>query len=136
MTAPEEKKKEEEREAQAGSPEQGRESKDEGHAEEARRTEEGGDEQPADDLPEDFELPQASFTSLVMMLSTTALGYLSEVEKAEPRKKSILIKLARHTVDTIQVLDEKTRGNLEKDEQELVNRVLTDLRLQCIRYAG
>jgi hypothetical protein len=138
MTGPEEKKQEEENSDSGGAAEQGREPEESGRAEgaESADTVEGEEKKGGDELPEDIELPKASFSSLILMLSTTALGYLAEIEKAEPKKKSILTKLARHTVDTIQVLDEKTKGNLDRDEQELVNRVLTDLRLQCIRYSA
>jgi hypothetical protein len=97
---------------------------------------EAGPETPPDEgIPEDLEIPQASFGSLVMMLTTTALGYLAEVENAEPKKKKVLTKLARHTVDMIQVLDEKTKGNLSEGEKKLIDRVLTDLRLQFIKHA-
>lgn len=133
MTGNEEKKREEEKTDTAGGGDETEDSGEGRKADEPDRT--GDDEKEEEGLPEDIELPQASFTSLIMMLSTTALGYLAEIEKAEPKKKAILVKLARHTVDMIQVIDEKTKGNLEKDEQELVNRVLTDLRLQCIKYA-
>ena len=88
-----------------------------------------------EDIPEDITLPPPSFSSLVMMLSTTALGYLAELEKADPKKKKILVQLARHTIDSIQVLDEKTKGNLEDNEKSLIDGILADLRLQFIKYA-
>jgi hypothetical protein len=93
----------------------------EGHAEE--------------DIPVDIELPPASFHSLVIMLATSALGYLSEIGKADPRQKKLLSKLARHTVDMIMVLDEKTKGNQTEDEKLLISRTLADLRLQFIKHA-
>ncbi|MFQ6102967.1 MAG: DUF1844 domain-containing protein [Candidatus Glassbacteria bacterium] len=90
----------------------------------------------AEEIPEDVELPPPSFSSLVMMLSATALGYLAELEKADPKKKKILLQLARHTIDSIQVLDDKTKGNLEKNEKELIDGILADLRLQFIKFTG
>ena len=88
-----------------------------------------------ENIPEDVQLPPPSFSSLVVMLSTTALGYLAELENADPKKKRILTQLARHTIDSIQVLDDKTKGNLEKNEKELIDGVLADLRLQFIKFA-
>lgn len=88
-----------------------------------------------EDIPDSLEIPPASLGSLVMLLTTTALGYLAEIEKAEPEKKKVLTKLARHHVDLIQVLDEKTKGNLSEGEKKLIDRVLIDLRLQFIKHA-
>ena len=93
------------------------------------------EEIPKEEIPKDVTLPPASFTSLVMLLSTNALGYMAELEKEESGKKKILRQLARHTIDTIQVLDEKTKGNLDKDEKDMVDHVLADLQLQYIKYA-
>jgi hypothetical protein len=89
-----------------------------------------------EDIPEDLHLPQPNFTTLVMMLSTNALGYLAELEKADPKKRNLLTHLARHTIDTIQVLDEKTKGNLDAEEKDIIDKVLADLRLQFIKFAG
>ncbi len=95
-----------------------------------------GSEEQEKQKSRDVKLPPASFTSLVMMLSTTALGYMEDIAKAETEKKNLLLQLARHTIDTIQVLDDKTKNNLEKDERELIDRVLAELRLQFIKYAN
>ncbi len=41
--------------------------------------------------------------------------------------------LARHTIDTIAMLKEKTAGNLTPEEQRLIDHALTDLRLAFVR---
>jgi len=95
----------------------------------------GAEREKNDEIPENVTLPPASFTSLVILLSTNALGYMAELEKAETRKKRLLRMLARHTIDTIRVLDEKTKGNLERDEKDMIDHVLADLQLQYIKFS-
>ena len=41
--------------------------------------------------------------------------------------------MARHTIDMLCVLEDKTRGNLSSDEDRLLHQVLFDLRM---RFAG
>jgi hypothetical protein len=43
--------------------------------------------------------------------------------------------LARQTIDTISMLQEKTRGNLSGEEERLVNQVLFDLRMKFVEVA-
>lgn len=71
------------------------------------------------------------FASLVLGLAQQAATVLSGdlppgVDKldAEPRK------VARHLIDTIAMLEEKTRGNLDTAEAELLSRSLTALRIE------
>lgn len=51
-----------------------------------------------------------------------------EAEKAEPD-----FDLARHSIDMLNVLLEKTKGNLTLDEQRLIENSLTELRFRFIQ---
>jgi hypothetical protein len=78
-------------------------------------------------------LPPASFAFLVLSLRTQAemqlgLMHLGEEEKPQPE-----LPLARHTIDMLGVLLEKTRGNLTLDEQRLLENSLTELRFRFVQ---
>jgi hypothetical protein len=79
-------------------------------------------------------LPPASFEFLVLSLRAQAemqLGLFSfgdETEKPQPD-----LDLARHSIDMMNVLLEKTRGNLSIDEQRLLENSLTELRFRYIQ---
>ena len=49
-------------------------------------------------------------------------------EKVEPN-----LDLARHTIDTLGILLEKTKGNLELEEQRLLENSLTELRFRFVQ---
>ena len=91
-----------------------------------------------DETPqEDFQipLPPASFTFLVLSLRTQAelqLGLLhyGEEEKPEPN-----LPLARHSIDLLAVLLEKTRGNLTMEEHRLLENSLTELRFRFVQVS-
>ena len=80
-------------------------------------------------------LPPASFSFMVLSLRTQAemqLGLMQfgEEEKAEPD-----LLLARHTIDLMGVLQEKTKGNLQIEEQRLLENSLTELRFRFVQVS-
>jgi hypothetical protein len=80
-------------------------------------------------------LPPASFSFLVLSLRAQVemqLGLMrfSEEEKPEPN-----LDLARHSIDLMAVLLEKTKGNLDIDEQRLLENSLTELRFRFVQVS-
>jgi len=80
-------------------------------------------------------LPPASFSFLVLSLRAQAemqLGLVSFTgEKPEPD-----LDLARHSIDLMGVLVEKTKGNLSIEEQRLLENSLTELRFRFVQVSG
>lgn len=71
------------------------------------------------------------FSGLILGFSSAALHYLGEVGSGSD-KTSENLALARQNIDIIELLGQKTKGNLTKDEQVLIERVISDLRLKFI----
>jgi hypothetical protein len=82
--------------------------------------------------PETGAMPPADFSTLILSLSTSALVHLGVVESpgGEPAPKSL--PLAKHTIDLLTLLEEKTCGNLTGEEEQLLHQVLYDLRMRFI----
>ena len=78
----------------------------------------------------DAALPPVDFTTFVLSLATSALVSLGEV-KGEGDDK-VDLPIARQTIDTIDMLHDKTRGNLTGEEERIVNQVLFDLRMKFV----
>ena len=78
-------------------------------------------------------LPEVNFTSLIFSLSSTALFHLGEIADPQSGKKAQDLPLAKHSIDTISMLQEKTKGNLTEEEQKFVDNVLTDLRWRYVK---
>jgi hypothetical protein len=83
---------------------------------------------------ESFPMPPASFEFLVesvLMQTQIQLGLLhlgQEDELEEPN-----LPLARHSIDMLAMLQEKTRGNLSSQEQRLLENGLTELRFRYVQ---
>jgi hypothetical protein len=77
-------------------------------------------------------LPEANFTSLIFSLSSSALINLGEVPDPNTGKKTKDLQIAKHTIDIIAMLKEKTEGNLTDEEKKFLEAVLTDIRWRFV----
>ncbi|MBC7358603.1 MAG: DUF1844 domain-containing protein [Desulfacinum sp.] len=80
--------------------------------------------------------PEVTFSTFVFSLSSSALVHLGEVPDPVTNKVEKDLALAKQIIDTLAMLEEKTRGNLERDEQQLLQTVLYDLRLRFVKQSG
>ena len=78
-------------------------------------------------------MPEVTFTSLVLTLNTTALFHLGELTHPESGEKNLDLELVKHTIDTLRLLRDKTTGNLDRDESELLSNVLYDLKMRFVK---
>lgn len=77
--------------------------------------------------------PQMDFSNLILSLSTSALLNLGEIEDPITKEKKKDIDMAKQTIDLISILKEKTKGNLTKEEESLVDSALYDLRMRYVK---
>jgi hypothetical protein len=83
--------------------------------------------------PAPAPLPPADFAALVLSFASSALLHLGLVEDPQtgrPAERSL--PLARHSIDLLELLEQKTRGNLSPDEAELIASLLTELRVRYV----
>ena len=77
--------------------------------------------------------PEVSFTSLIFSLSSSAFFHLGEVADPETGERKKDLPLAKNAIDTINLLNEKTKGNLTEDEQKFIDTILSDLKWRYIK---
>ncbi|MCX5875455.1 MAG: DUF1844 domain-containing protein [Deltaproteobacteria bacterium] len=81
-------------------------------------------------------LPEVTFTTLIMSLNTSALFHLGEMQDPETGQTGNDLVLAKHTISTLQLLKDKTKGNLSDKEEELLGHVLADLKMRYVKANG
>ncbi len=92
--------------------------------------------QPDKPINEPVEIP-ATFPSLIMELSLGAqynLGYDFQNDKQDPEKINLV--MAKHYIDYLIMLKEKTKGNLSVEEGNLLSHQLTQLELEYVRVSN
>ena len=75
------------------------------------------------------EIPEASFALLVTTLATQAMAAMGQIPDPSQDKPVVHLGLARHYVDTLGVIEEKTKGNLDQEEAAMLEQVLHQLRM-------
>ncbi len=106
------------------------ELKEEGQREE---TKEEKKEEEKKEEPQRVPLPEVSLSSLVFSLSSSALLHLGEIADPQTGEKKEDFALAKHSIDTIGMLKEKTKGNLTEEEDKFLESILTDLRWRYVK---
>ena len=77
-------------------------------------------------------LPAVDFHTFVLSLGSSALLHLGELEAPGAGGPQKDLALAKHTIDILVMLEEKTRGNLAPAEEKLMTSLLYDLRLRYV----
>ena len=113
-------------------PEEEKEVKDQEEKEEAEETAEEEQEEPVEQ--QTMELPPVNFENFIFGLYNTALFHLG-VRDPESGRLIQNLPIARHTIDTLGMLQEKTRGNLTAPESNLLDNLLYELRMNYLRAA-
>ena len=69
------------------------------------------------------------FSTFVLSLGTSAIYHLGQIQSGEEPNEPNL-PAARQTIDTLEMLQEKTRGNLDPDEVKLLESILYELHIR------
>jgi hypothetical protein len=82
---------------------------------------------------EEEQLPEVNFATFVFSLSSSALLHFGEIPDPASGQKTKNLSMAKHTIDILAMLEEKTRGNLNPDEEQLFKNILYDLRMRYVK---
>ena len=78
---------------------------------------------------------ELTFATFVVSLSTQALMLLGEIPDPLTNQKSTDLPAAQQLIDILGMLQEKTRGNLDRDETGMLESILFDLRMKYVQVA-
>ena len=88
----------------------------------------------------EVELPDAddpaSFASFLMSIASNAASSLGMMEHPVTHKREVDLELGKHWIDVLGMLEKKTRGNLAPQEQQILERLLADLRMQFVSLSN
>ena len=78
---------------------------------------------------ESGQLPPASFSFLVTTLATQTMATLGQLPDPVEQKPVVRLALAKHHIDCLAMLQEKTQGNLTSEESKMLDEVTHQLRM-------
>jgi hypothetical protein len=82
------------------------------------------------------EIQKAMFIEMILMLSSSAMQQLGKTINPLTGKTELNLDAAQATIDMIEMLEAKTRGNLDRDETRLLTNTLTSLRMNYVETAS
>ncbi len=79
-------------------------------------------------IPGPGDVPPVTFRNFVTELASTALVCLGYIKSPVTGERNVDLARAEHVVGLLEMLEEKTRGNLSEDEAAYLRTVIEDLR--------
>jgi hypothetical protein len=81
-------------------------------------------------------IPDPSFAELINMIAMQAIVGFGGMTGPGGERIPPNLEIAKHYVDMLQVLEDKTRGNLTEDEKKLLDQVIYEIRMRYIQSAS
>jgi hypothetical protein len=77
-----------------------------------------------------------SFLSLIMSLASNAASSLGMMPHPVTGETGVDLKTAKHWIDVLGMLEQKTSGNLDEQEAQVIEGLLADLRMQYVSFSS
>ncbi|MFK7788365.1 MAG: DUF1844 domain-containing protein [Phycisphaeraceae bacterium] len=96
----------------------------------------GSDEMSAPTQGAPGQIPPADFTTLVSSIATQALFSMGAMPDPQTGQRYTNLDIARHHIDSLSVVEEKTKGNLSDEESKMLSATLYELRQSYVQIAN
>lgn len=80
-----------------------------------------------------FDYPPITFTNFVLSLSTSALFHFGDFPDPANGKTQKNLPAAKQTIDILDMINEKTKGNLNEQENNLIQGVIYELKMRYVK---
>lgn len=80
-----------------------------------------------------YTLPKIDFSTFVLSINSSALVQLGLLEDPASGQKTKNLPMAKQTIDLLAMLEEKTKGNLTSDEENILKNILYELRMLYVK---
>jgi len=81
---------------------------------------------------ETVEQPKVDFLTYITSLGFQAMVFLGEIESPVTKKKETNLLQAKLIIDTLAMLRDKTKGNLETQEDSMLNASVYELQMKYV----
>ncbi len=73
------------------------------------------------------------FSGFILSLNASALIHLGEIPDPHSKKREVNIPAAKHTITILEILAEKTEGNLSEEEKQLLDDMIYNIRMKYVK---
>jgi len=104
--------------------------------EEEKREERKEKEEPKGEPRQEERYVEVNFTNFLLSLSSSAFYHFGDFPDPNTGKTQKNLPAAKQIIDTLAMLKTKTTGNLERNEEELLDHLLYELRMRFVKEAS
>ncbi|MBQ9536875.1 MAG: DUF1844 domain-containing protein [Desulfovibrionaceae bacterium] len=87
-------------------------------------------------MSDNTTMPKVTFSTFILSLASATLVQLGEIPEPESQKKQPNKMLAKHSIDLLNMLQTKTKGNLDAQEQQMLDNMLFELKMKYVQNFG
>jgi len=84
----------------------------------------------------EIHMPEINFATFIFSLNTSALMHLGVIEDPASGKKVKNLAMGKQTIDILSMMEKKTKGNLTKEEENMLKNILYDLKIIYVKEKG
>ncbi len=75
------------------------------------------------------------FSTFILSLNASSLIHMGEIHDPQLKEISVNLPAAKHTIEILEILEAKTVGNLDENEEKLLKDILYNLRLKYVQHS-
>jgi len=91
--------------------------------------------EPGPETRDDAAAPPINFSTFILSLASSAAYHMGGFQDEVSGKTSVNLDLAKQSIDILAILEEKTKGNLNEEEANLLTHSLYDLRMKFVEIS-
>jgi len=85
---------------------------------------------------EEYTLPEMNFPSFILSLHASAMFQFGDIADPVSKKKERNLPAVKQTIDILDMMKKKTSGNLDDEEEKLLDGILYELRMRYVKESG
>ncbi len=84
--------------------------------------------------PDENNAIAMDFSAFILSLNASSLIHLGEIPDPQSRERTVNVPAAKHTIEILEILLDKTKGNLDEEEGNLLNDIIYNLRMKYLQH--
>jgi vacuolar-type H+-ATPase subunit C/Vma6 len=89
-------------------------------------------EEPKESTKQSGEL-QMDFATFILSLNASSMIHMGEIPDPQSMERSVNLPAAKHTIEILEIIENKTQGNLDETEKKLLEDILYNLRMKFMQ---
>ncbi|MGD0277067.1 MAG: DUF1844 domain-containing protein [Syntrophales bacterium] len=103
---------------------------------EKQESKQQAEQQKPPELADQEHFPEVNFVNFILSLSTSAMFHFGDIPDPATGQPEKNLSAAKQTIDILSMLKTKTQGNLDSQEQSLLDGMLYELRMRYVKEMG